>query len=228
MGIVLIIFAYLCYAIFLLRISWRICLILKTTEHVKREPLPSPGSMSLTAVRMARDIFFLTRLFRVNPLLWFGEWLFHAAFFLVLVRHLRYILFNVPDWLLSLGLAGLLTGYILPVSLIYILIIKLVLERKKYFSTDNFFLLLLLLLLSITGILMKNYVHPDIIDIKIFVLNLFAFKFRPAPGSALFIIHFVTALIFLAYLPTHIFAAPFTALEARRQEDGLDKIVHEK
>ncbi len=228
MGIVLITFAYLCYAIFLSRISWRIYLILKTPEQIKREPLTSPGSMPLTALTTARDIIFLTRLFRVNPLLWFGEWLFHAAFFLVLVRHLRYILFNVPDWLLNLGLAGLLAGYILPVSLVYILIIKLVTEKKKYFSTDNFFLLLLLLLLSVTGIVMKNYVHPDIIDIKNFVLNLFAFKFGPAPGSALFIIHFATALIFLAYLPTHIFAAPLTSLEARRQEAGLDKILHER
>lgn len=228
MGTVLILFAYLCYAIFLSRIFWRIYLFTRATGDGNRAKAPGPGKTFLTALRTARDLVFLTRLFRTNPLLWFGEWFFHAAFILVLARHLRYVFQNVPVWLVDLNTAGIIAGYVLPVSLAYILIVKSGIEKRSYFSTHNFFLLFLLFVLSITGILMRKVVHPDIIDIKLFTADVFAFRTGPAPDSVLFIVHFVTAFVFLAYLPTHIFAVPFTALEARRKEDGLYRILHER
>ena len=46
----------------------------------------------------ALDVVFLGRVFVVNPALWFGEWVFHASFLLVLLRHLRYFLDPVPAW----------------------------------------------------------------------------------------------------------------------------------
>ncbi len=227
-GILLIIFAYICTAIFVLRISWRIVLLSRIPENRDKEISPAPKASFLTLIKTARDIVFLSRLFRINPLLWFGEWFFHAAFIMVLIRHLRYILHYVPDWVIKLEFAGLLAGYVFPITLLYILIIKLVIEEKKYFSTGNFFLLLLLFLLSATGLIMKNFFHPDIIDIKVFIFHVLGFKLHPAPKSILFIVHFIIALIFLAYLPTHIFAAPLTLIEARKQDEGLDKIIHEE
>jgi nitrate reductase gamma subunit len=239
MGTVLIIFAYFCYTVFLLRIIWRIVLLLKVREnsssvpqsHSSAEPQfrrATGGISFLTIMKTARDIVFLTRLFRVNPLLWFGEWIFHATFVLVLVRHLRYFVHDPPGWLINLEFAGMLSGYVLPMALIYILVVKLVFEKKKYFSTGNFVLLILLLFQSATGLTMTNFIHPDIVEIKTFISHALAFKFLPAPESWLFIIHFVTAFIFLAYLPTHIFAAPLSIIEARKQEEGLDKIIHER
>ncbi len=231
MGPALIIFAYLCYAIFLLRIIWRIVLLLKVRETGTSVPQYHSAvekTSVLTVVKMGRDIIFLTRLFRINPMLWFGEWIFHAAFILVLVRHLRYFAHNLPGWFINLEFAGMIAGYLLPMALIYILVVKLVVEKKKYFSSGNFFLLLLLLLQSATGLTMTNFIHPDIVDVKIFMSHALTLQFRPAPEGWLFTIHFITAFIFLAYLPTHIFAAPLSMIEARKREDGLDKIIHER
>jgi nitrate reductase gamma subunit len=231
MGTALIIFAYLCYAIFLLRIIWRIVLLLKVRENSSAVPQyhgATERTPVLTVIKMGRDIVFLTRLFRINPLLWIGEWLFHAAFVLVLVRHLRYITNYTSGWLIKLEFAGMVAGYVLPMALIYILVLKLVIEKKKYFSTGNFVLLLLLLLQSATGLTMANFIHPDIVGIKTFISHALAFKFRPAPESWLFTVHFITAFIFLAYLPTHIFAAPLSMIEARKEEERLDKIIHER
>ena len=229
-GIVLVIFAYICYAVFVLRVIWRIVLLLKIREN--RSPAPQYGGFQgrttfITMLKMGRDIVLLARLFRVNPLLWIGEWTFHAVFILVLVRHLWFIVDNPSDWLLNLESLGGIAGYLLPVALIYVLIIKLAVERKKYFSTGNFILLLLLLFQSATGLTMKNFIHPDIVDIKIFISRALVFQFQPAPESWLFIIHFITAFIFLAYLPAHIFAAPLSIMEARKQEEVLDKIIHD-
>lgn len=228
MGAFLIIFAWLCYAIFIARILWRVLLLSKVQADTPRDVIPSRGTGILTAVRMVRDIVFLTRLFRANPLLWIGEWSFHAAFVLVLVRHLRYLLSSAPEWLMRFEFAGMLAGYILPASLLFVLTVKLLVEKKKYFSTGNFVLLSLLLLLSATGILMKDFVHPDIIGIKDFISNALRFEFVQAPESPLFTIHFVTAFIFLSYLPTHIFAAPFTIMDAREREDTIHQVIHEK
>jgi len=229
-GIVLVIFAYICYAVFILRVIWRIVLLLKIRGNRSSEPQYSgspEGTSFITMLKMGRDIVLLTRLFRVNPLLWIGEWTFHAAFFMILVRHLRFIVDNPSGTLLNLESAGVIAVYLFPMALIYVFIIKLAVEKKKYFSTGNFILLILLLLLAITGIVMKNFIHPDIVDIKIFISHALAFKFRQAPESRLFMIHFIAAFIFLAYVPAHVFAAPLSIMEARKQEEGLDKIIHD-
>ena len=88
---------------------------------------------------------FLGRVFMVNPALWFGEWIFHASFLLVLLRHLRYFLNPVPAWVWSMQTPGLIAGYILPLSLAYILIIRLLTTREKYASPANMVLLGLVL-----------------------------------------------------------------------------------
>lgn len=53
----------------------------------------------------------------------------------LIVDNKSYVVFIV-----NLSLKGLLAGYVLPVTLVYILLIKLGIEKKKYFSTRNFFL----------------------------------------------------------------------------------------
>jgi len=229
-GTALIIFAYICLAVFLFRIIWRIVLWLKIPGDLNRETFPPPKISFLTIVKTGIDIVFLTRLFRVNPLLWVGEWFFHVAFGLVILGHLRYwsyIVHYVPASVLNFEFAGLRASHVLPITLIYILIVKLGIEKRKYFSTGNFFLLLLLFSISVTGLVMTNYIYPNIGEIKVFVTHALAFQTAVAPSSLLFIIHFVIAFIFLAYLPAHIFAAPLTLMEARKHEDGLGGVMHE-
>jgi len=228
MGTVLIIFMYLCYLIFASRIIWRLFLLSKIPGNTDSLSMPQPKTTFLTVIKTARDIVLLTRLFKVNPLLWFGEWVFHTAFVLVLIRHLRYVLDTAPGWLINLEFVGMLAGHVLPITLIYIFIVKFLIEKKKYFSTQNFFLLLLLFLLSTTGIIMRNFMPPDIIEIKMFIARALSLKTGPAPDSFLFIIHLVTASIFLAFIPAHIFAAPFTMMEARKHDDLLNQVIHEK
>ncbi|MGD0282128.1 MAG: hypothetical protein ABSB95_07180, partial [Dissulfurispiraceae bacterium] len=97
-----------------------------------------------TALKTAGDIFFLTRLLKTNDVLWFGEWLFHCSFLLVVLRHLRYVLYPVPGWVAFLQPAGIIAGYLLPAALLYILISKLAVERS-YAPLYNLFLVVLLL-----------------------------------------------------------------------------------
>jgi nitrate reductase gamma subunit len=227
-GIVLLVITYLCYGVFLWRIIWRILLLLSIPGERNKEPLPGPGITRITILRAVRDILLLTRLFRVNKLLWIGEWVFHWALFFVLLRHLKYFFYPFPGFLSSFQSVGLFAGYVLSLSLIYILIVKLRIEKRVYFSTYNFFLLILLITISLTGILMNNIMRPDIVEIKHFILNILIFEPVPVPKSILFNIHFYMTLIFFVSLPTHIFAAPYTILNAREHEDRFNLMMHEK
>lgn len=182
----------------------------------------------LLIVKMTADILFFTRLFKTNITLWFWEWLFHFTFLLVIIRHLRYIMNPVPEWVSSLQDFGLIAGYVLPFALLVIFLLKMKIEKKQYVSNYNFFLLGIVLFLSITGLLMKFFFRPDIAGIKFFVIEMFAFKPGVLSDGFLFTAHFAAALVLLVYLPAHIFAAPLTMIEARKRDEELEGVLHGK
>lgn len=226
MGILLALCMYIIYAALMGRIAWRILTIWEGFKH--SDGVPSSTNDSASALKASADIFLLSRLFRMSPLLWIGEWLFHLSFVLVILRHLRYVLEPVPGWVKALQPLGIWAGYVLPFSLAYILIVKTAVEKKKYTSSSNIFLLGILFLISVTGLLMKTLLHPDIAGIKHFTIGIFSFSPGILPASPPFVLHFVTALLFLTYLPAHIFAAPLSILDAQKRKDGLHFLMHRR
>jgi nitrate reductase gamma subunit len=181
-----------------------------------------------TFVMAVCDILSFRRVLIANDLLWFGEWIFHASFVLVMLRHLRYFLEPVPQWVWSVQTVGIIAGYILPVTLVLLLTVKFRNEKKKYFSSYNFLLLALILALSVSGLLMQKIFHPDIVSVKTFAVGMVTFAFAAAPTSALFIFHFLGFLALIVSLPTHIFAAPLTLISAREREENINQVIHEK
>ncbi len=175
------------------------------------------------------DIIFLRRLLRVNRTLWFGEWAFHVSFILVVLGHLRYIIEPVPSLFIHLNCISKHAGYVLPLSIIYIVLVRLKINEKgDYFSKKNLLLVTLLFTMGITGIIMRFFVRQDIIDIKHYVLGILSFNLNPLPGSPFFIIHYILFLAVLLYLPSHIIAAPMIMIEARRREDTFLPLGHEE
>ena len=195
-----------------------------TIRRFSRVPLPlSP----LLILRAAGDIIFLTRLLKTNDLLWIGEWFFHGSLVIVALRHLRYVLTPVPDWVWFIQPFGLVAGYILPLSLLFILIMKALGERE-YFPSYNFFLLLLLLVMAVTGLLIQTIFRTDVIAVKEFMSGIFTFNPTVLPHSLLFILHFFLFLVLVVSLPAHVFTAPFVMIEARRHEKALETLIREK
>jgi len=224
MGILLALCTYCAYAIFTCRIVWRILTVLERSAHFNRDVLSK--TPPVTILKAAVDIFFFPRLFRLNPRLWIGEWIFHLSFLLVILRHLRYMVSPMPEWVSVLQPFGICAGFTLPFSLLYILAVKGVVEKKRYVSSFNVLFLGMMLFMSITGIMMRTVVRTDIVAIKNYMIGIFSFAPGILPKSALFGIHFATALCLLAYLPAHVFAAPLSVLSAREREDGLKSLMH--
>ncbi|HXX53999.1 MAG TPA: hypothetical protein VEI28_05455, partial [Thermodesulfovibrionales bacterium] len=134
------------------------------------------------------DMLFLARLLRTNDLLWVGEWIFHWSFLFVVLRHLVFFLNPVPGWVAFLQPFGIVAGYLLPLSLVYIFSIKLTGE-KGYFPSYNFFLLVILLLLSVTGILLRAVFKEDLVGVKGFVSGILEFSPQSVPLHFLFVVH---------------------------------------
>jgi nitrate reductase gamma subunit len=174
------------------------------------------------------DLFFFTRLLRTNGLLWLVEWLFHASLLVVLLRHLRYVLEPVPGWVWAMQPWGLIAGYLLPAALAAIIVIRLCTEREPYSSRTNLFLLAALLLISASGVLMHALWKPDLVGIKEFMTGVVTFAPVSWPGGVLATVHLVLFLVIIPILPTHIFIAPVTIIEARRREDALHEVLHER
>ena len=174
------------------------------------------------------DIIFFGRLLVVNPALWTGEWFFHMSFFLVLVRHLRFFLNPVPGWVWLAQTPGLIAGYLLPVSLMYVLFVRLFTKLEKYASPANMLFLMLMLLISAIGLLMSIYYKPDLVDVKLFILGIMSLTPRDLPNSILFVLHFSLVLILIPFLPTHIITAPLVMMESRKRKQSLRLVMHEK
>jgi len=225
MGIILTWGYYLVMLIFIVSYIQKISLLLRKKEEftAARSGITLP-----VAASAAVDILLFRRLFFSNAFLWLGEWLFHVCLALVMVRHLRFFLEPVPSCVAALQTPVIIAGYLLPLSLIYIFIAKLVIEKKGYIASSNFFLLALLFLSGISGLLMKVWFRPDLAEIKWFSLGMVTFRPVEVPHSPLFIIHFVLFLIVFAYLPSHIAAAPVSLLDARQREKAVRSLMHEK
>jgi len=224
MGILLTLSTYAVLGIFFILLCGKLLTLWKAARTV-RGYAPSPSFTPRLVMKVAGDILFLSRLLNTNDLLWIGEWLFHCTFVLVVLRHLVFFLSPVPGWVAFLQPFGIFAGYLLPLSLIYILTVKLNRE-EGYFPSYNFFLLILLLLLSMTGILLRTVFKADLVAVKGFVLGILGLSPQSVPLDFLFLMHFSLVLVVILYVPTHIFAAPLVMLDARQREEELRRLMH--
>lgn len=228
MGKILILAAYAVYAAFWIRLCAHIFVWWRAVRQTSGPSLYIAPSRGKACALAASDVLFFGRLLMVNPALWIGEWFFHASFLLVLTRHLRFFLNPIPAWVWFLQTPGLIAGYLLPVTLLYILIIRLRTNHEKYASPANMFFLVLVLVISTIGVLMNALFKPDLVDVKLFILGIMSFSPVAVPGSVLFLLHFSLILVLVSILPSHIFTAPIIMLEARKRDLALHLVIHEK
>ncbi len=221
MGTALAIAFYASGAVFLWKVIWRFILWASAEGGS-----PGTGEEKRGFISALLDIVFLSRLLKVNPGLWWGEWFFHVSFVLVVIRHLVFFFDPVPGWVAALQSLGVVAGYVLPASLLYIFVWRFAVERRKYVSYYNLFLTLMLLAVSVTGLLLRHTLRVDLVGIKEFIISVLVFRpVAELPGNWLFLVHFILVLVVVPALPSHIFTAPVTLLEARRREE--ERPLHE-
>ncbi len=194
--------AYLVGLVFIVGIVYRLYLYLVTPAPLPIAATPAPHTVPGAALRVAGDVVLFQNLLRFDKPLWMGSWLFHAGLLLILLRHLRYFLYPVPDWVVELQTLGMYAGFLFPLPALYLLWRRLAFKRVLYVTgVPDLGVLILLGLIAASGILMKYAAHVYLVDVKAFVVGLATLHPVAPPPHPVFIIHLLLVLGLLAYFP---------------------------
>lgn len=227
MGWVVVAATYLVVAAFYLRLGVH---ALRWWEAVRRTapgPRPRAAETLRTMAGTLVDIATLRRLFLVNPALWFGEWTFHATLTLVVLRHLRFFTDPVPEWVVWAQTPGWVAGFLLPVAVASVLAARLPARRERFSSPVNLLLLADVLAIALTGLLLATRHRVDLVQVKGYALGVLAFRPSPPPPDPLLAAHLALVAALVLFVPSHVFAAPLTLLDARRRERELSRVLHD-
>ncbi|RLI80536.1 menaquinol oxidoreductase [Archaeoglobales archaeon] len=194
----------------------------------------SPYTNWETAVRMLMEIFLFRSLWKnvryelpaqtavSTKWLWLFALTFHWSLLIVLIRHFRFFLQPVPDFVnLIQGLDGfievdigwlwfqphvvhiMVTGLTLFVALLYLTYRRLAFPRERTFSLpSDYIALILLLCVAVTGLLMRYVIPVDVAQVKELAQGLLSFHPPASPDLHwLFMLHLLFVSLLLAYFP---------------------------
>ncbi len=208
----------------------------KSFPWIKPNKLENPSSAAGVFGRMVLEILLFRSLFRNNTMefrdgprvtyewekwLWLTAILFHYAFLVVILRHLRFFTEPVPGFvyllesldgfaqtgigpLPGLGLPGLLlSGVVLLAAAGYLFLRRVYIPTVRYISLPtDYFPLLLIIAIATTGILMRYLIKVDIVSAKQLVMGLVTFHpVLPQGVGVLFYMHFFLVCCLLVYFP---------------------------
>ncbi len=200
----------------------------KSLSWIKHSRLESPASSWEVYLRMFFEVFLFRSLFRnlradfdgkrliygSAKWLWLGAILFHVSFLVILLRHLRFFVYPVPEWIsildfvdsfFQIGLPPIyLTDLLIIAGLTFLFLRRLVDPKVNYLShASDYFPLLLILGIVTTGVLMRLFFKPDIYAIKELAYGLATFNPTLPKGkiSLLFYIHLFLVSTLAAYFP---------------------------
>jgi nitrate reductase gamma subunit len=175
---------------------------LRTPAPLKIPTTPAPRTQGGVALRLAREVVLFESLFRSSKWTWIFGWTFHAALFVVLVRHLRY--FQQPVWepVVMVQAVGAYAGFAMVAGLAGLWARRWLVDRVRYISTPSDHLhLLLLLAIGASGLVMRFASHTDIVAVKAFTLGLMRLQLNPLPADAPLLVHLGLVAVLMAIFP---------------------------
>jgi nitrate reductase gamma subunit len=200
--VILVVLAYAVAAIFVAGIATRVYVWAATPVPLKIPTTPAPKTYAGVVVRMISEVFVFNSLFRSDKLLWVGAWAFHVSLVLIILRHLRYFLYPVPDWVMTMQSPGIWAGYLFLLPILYLLARRLTLRPVIYTSIlADYFVLALLGGIAGTGVIMRYAARTSIVDVKAFILGLLTLDPVSPPTDSFFLVHIVLVCTLIAYFP---------------------------
>lgn len=185
-----------------LGVALKIRSYLRTPAPLKIPTTPAPRTQGGVALRLAREVVFFESLFRSSKWTWIFGWTFHAALFVVLVRHLRY--FQQPVWepVVMVQAAGAYAGFAMVAGLAGLWARRWLVDRVRYISTPSDHLhLVLLLAIGASGLVMRFVSHTDIVAVKAFTLGLMRLQLNPLPADGPLLVHLGLVAVLMAIFP---------------------------
>ena len=193
---------YACAAALVVGVALKIRLYLRTPAPLQIPTTPAPTTQGGVVRRMAREVVFFESLFRSSKWTCIFGCTFHAALFVVLLRHVRY--FQEPVWtpVVMVQAVGTYAGFAMVAGLAGLWARRWVVDRVRYISTPSDHLhLALLLAIGISGLSMRFFRHTDIVALKTFTLGLLRLDLQPLPADGPLLVHLALVALLMAIFP---------------------------
>jgi len=193
---------YLAFAILVVGLAYKIYDFARTPAPLSIPTTPAPTTATGVALRMAREVVLFESLFKGNLWIWLFGWMFHMGLFLVLLRHLRYFVSDVPAWLVFIQPFGKYAAFMMVAGLIGLWGRRFLVERIRYITTPSDHLWLAVLIgIGLTGAGMTFVSHVDIVAVKAFFLGLMRFDIQPLPDHPALFIHLILVALLMILFP---------------------------
>lgn len=181
---------YLAAVIFTAGLVYRIRDYARTPAPLVIPTTPAPRTGGGVAMRMAREVLFFESLFKGNLWTWAFGWLFHVGLALVVLRHLRYFIDPVWDWVAFIQPFGIYAGLVMVAGLSGLWARRIFVDRVRYISTPSDHLMLALLVgIALSGLFMKFVSHTDVVGVKSFFIGLMHFNIQALPSDGVLYAH---------------------------------------
>ena len=200
----------------------------KSLHWIKANELESPVTGFGVLCRMALEILCFRSLFRNTQLelregpklsyaeskwLWAASLAFHWTFFIILIRHLRFLTEPVPFFIgIIEGFDGFLqataptlyiTDMVIVGAVTFLFIRRVLIPQLRYISLPaDYFPLFLLLGMLLSGILMRYIFKVDVVSVKALTMGLVTLHpIIPQGIGFIFYIHLFMVSVLLVYFP---------------------------
>ncbi len=200
----------------------------KSLPWIKQAKLENPTTTLGVIGRMALEVFFFRSLFRnlktqmkdggklvygEAKWLWLAGLAFHWSFLIILVRHLRFFIGQVPfpikmvevlDSFLQIGVPLLyITDAVILAAVTYLFLRRVLIPQMRYISLPaDYFPLFLILGVVASGILMRYFLKVNIVGVKMLTMGLVSFAPAVPEGiGVIFYIHLFLISTLFAYFP---------------------------
>lgn len=193
---------YLAFAIFVVGLAYKIYDFARTPAPLSIPTTPAPTTTTGVVFRMAREVVLFESLFKGNLWIWLFGWMFHMGLFLVLIRHLRYFVSDIPAWLVFIQPFGKYAAFMMVAGLGGLWARRFLVERIRYITTPSDHLWLAVLVgIGITGAGMTFVSHVDVVAVKVFFLGLMRFDIQPLPEHPALYIHLILVALLMILFP---------------------------
>ncbi len=199
----------------------------KSLPWIKQNKLENPSGTIGVIMRMALEVLFFRSLFRnlrtqlrdgkvvygEAKWLWLAGLAFHWSFLIILLRHFRFFLQDVPvvlhtvewfDSFLQVGVPLLyITDVVILTSVTYLFLRRVFLPQVRYISlASDYFPLFLILGIATSGVLMRYFYKVHIVGVKELAMGLITFNpVIPEGVGVIFYVHLFLFSVLLAYFP---------------------------
>lgn len=202
MGLFLSILLYVGLLVLVLGVGRKVFIYARTPAPLKIPTTPAPTTHAGVVGRMFREVVFFESLFKASKWTWIFGWLFHAGLFFVLLTHLRYFTEPVWWWVALIAPFSKYAGLAMVIGLAGLLARRFFVDRVRYISAPSDYLMLIFLLaIAGSGLLMRFFLHTDIISLKQFALSLTALAPRNVQGNWVLYLHLVLVALLLIVFP---------------------------